>query len=155
MPRLLLTPNFYVDEFDRKARPSMGPAFAEARPYPKDWIKTRLLPLCEDLERIRTALREKIDPSAVIRIGSGYREPAYNKATPGTALKSQHMEGRAADIVVPQVPADKVHQLVLDLYRAKVLKNVHGLGIYPTFVHVDVRPVNGLVQWSGLRKDPD
>lgn len=150
-----ITEHFYVDEFDRKPRPTRGAAFALNVPYPKEWIASRLLPLCEDLERIRAALRERYNPNAVIVIGSGYRELAYNRATPGTALKSQHMEGRAADIVVPGQPASRVHQLVLDLHREKVLKNIRGLGQYPTFVHVDVRPRSVLVRWSGMRNDPD
>lgn len=152
MPRIRLTENFYVDEFDRKARP---PRFPTVMPYPHEWVETRLRLLCTDLEVIRAALRERYNPNAIIRIGSGYREPAYNKATPGTALKSQHMEGRAADIVVPGVAADRVHQLVLDLHREGALKYTRGLGEYPTFVHVDVRPSKVLVRWSGLRKDPD
>ena len=153
MTRAQITPNFYRDEFDRKARPSKGfPTVAE---YPKEWIESRLRPLCEDLERVRAALRERYNPNAIIRIGSGYRDPAFNRATPGAAIKSQHMEGRAADIVVPGQAPITIHQLVLDLFRENVLKNVHGLGIYPTFVHVDVRPVNGLVRWSGLRNEPE
>ena len=42
-------------------------------------------------------LRNKLGP---IRITSGYRSPALNKVLSGTAKKSQHMEGKAADIII-------------------------------------------------------
>tara|TARA_R100000963_G_C4597521_1_gene72398 strand:- start:138 stop:608 length:471 start_codon:yes stop_codon:yes gene_type:complete len=42
-------------------------------------------------------LRDKLGP---IRITSGYRSPALNKVLSGTARKSQHMEGKAADIII-------------------------------------------------------
>ena len=48
----------------------------------------------EGLERIRALIQQPI------RILSGYRCPALNKAVGGSA-HSQHMKGQAADIVAP------------------------------------------------------
>ena len=143
MPKVTL--HFAVDEFARKARPDAG--FPKAAPYPPGWVESRLRPLCEALEVIREALGGKS-----IKVGSGYRDPSYNTAI-GGAKASQHMAGRAADITVVGVPATVLHRQILTLCEEGMLPMVHGLGQYPNFVHVDVRPGKKLVRWSGSRKD--
>lgn len=45
----------------------------DGTPYPLGWMATRLLPLCELLEAIRSHVR------APIRIVSGYRTESYNR----------------------------------------------------------------------------
>lgn len=76
-----------------------------------------------------------------VTINSAYRTPTYNKKVGGVA-QSQHVYGTAADIKVAGVkPAD--------LYKwidANVLKGTGGLGLYSTFVHVDVR--EGKSRWG-------
>jgi len=109
--------------------------------YPVEWIETRLTPLCKALEVIRRACG-----GAQVKILSGYRSPAYNAAI-GGAAKSQHMEGRAADIEVVGVAPERVHALCLDLYHRGDLL-IGGLGKYPSFTHVDVRG-GALVTWQG------
>lgn len=68
-----------------------------------------------------------------VLVNSGYRCPAHNRAVGGTA-NSYHLQGMAADIVVPGLP---VAQL------AKLTEQVcfDGIGIYQEqgFVHVDIR----------------
>jgi len=155
MSRIRITDNFFKDEFDRKPRPERG--FPEACPYPDEWVLSRLRPLCEQLEIIRFRVRERLAEDAIIKIGSGYREPIFNNATPGAALKSQHMQGRAADIVVPGVLQSRVHQLILDIYKEGKLR-IGGLGFYgDRFVHVDIRPTKILIRWTGSasRKGPE
>lgn len=149
MPRVRITDNFFQDEFDRKPHPERG--FPQACPYPDEWVLPRLRPLCEQLEIIRFHVRDRIDPQALIHVGSGYREPQFNKATPGAAKQSQHMQGRAADIVVAGTPASHVHRLILDIINEGKLR-IGGLGFYgDRFVHVDIRTrVDGiLVRWNG------
>lgn len=67
-------------------------------------------------------------------IHSGYRTVQYNSQLPNSSPKSQHTLGKAADIRVTGVPPAVVYDYLNQLYP-----NSHGIGIYNTFVHVDVR----------------
>lgn len=69
-------------------------------------------------------------------INSAYRTPAYNKKVGGVA-QSQHCYGTAADIKISGVTPAALYAWI----DANVLKNTGGLGLYSTFVHVDVRKV--------------
>lgn len=135
---MLVTPHFAVEEFAQRARHGFPSA-----PYPEEWVESRLRPLAEVLEVIRTALG-----GAPIRVISGYRTPAYN-ARIGGAPRSRHMEGDAADIKVAGWAAHKVHDAVLELHEGQKI-NIGGLGRYATFTHVDVRP-GPLARWGGGR----
>ena len=74
-------------------------------------------------------------------INSGYRTPSYNKKI-GGANYSQHMYGTACDIRINGVsPKD------LASYIETLLVNTGGIGIYSTFVHVDVRTKKA--RWKG------
>lgn len=64
-------------------------------------------------------------------ITSGYRSREYNRSV-GGADGSQHLEGRAADIKVIGVGME-------DIAVAAVKAGFRGIGIYGSFVHVDVR----------------
>ena len=71
-----------------------------------------------------------------IIINSGYRTPEYNKKV-GGATRSQHCYGTAADIVV-----DGVSPASVAAAAEKALKEMDypgGIGLYKSFVHVDVR----------------
>lgn len=140
-----VTKHFDSKEFDRPERVRNGKKFPRA-PYPEKWIESRLRPLCEALEVLRAELGGK-----AITVGSGYRDPEYNRAI-GGARSSQHMEGRAADITVKDVDAKTVHDTALRLYREGKLK-IGGLGEYPGFCHLDVRPSKKLARWRGSRDD--
>jgi len=82
-----------------------------------------------------------------IKINSGYRSPAYNKAI-GGASKSQHLSGNAADIVVSGKNASTVQNFVKEHYREL---GIGGLGIYKSFTHIDTRPLKDgkLTIWNG------
>jgi hypothetical protein len=144
--------HFSVEEF---ALPPLGQklrnGFAPA-PYPTDWIEGRLRPLCQALEVLREALGGR-----PIRIVSGYRPKAYNRAI-GGARFSQHVEGRAADIVVDGMEAAAVHDLALRLAKEGRMR-IGGLGSYASFTHIDVRgvppagPSPRLVRWAGGRSN--
>lgn len=137
-----MTKHFSVDEFAQPAR--LG--FFHALPYPKEWIKSRLLPLCEALEVLRHELGGR-----PVRVISGYRSAIYNRKV-GGARFSQHVQGRAADITVDDIRADIVHATALKLYHEGRLE-IRGLGLYPAFVHVDVRPRKTLARWKGVRSE--
>ena len=92
--------------------------------------------LIKDLERLREHFGQKIT------INSGCRCVEYNEKVQKNAKplyapytsKSQHLYGRAADIVVQNVSPDKVYEF-LDSYAPNRL----GLGKYKTFTHIDSR----------------
>jgi zinc D-Ala-D-Ala carboxypeptidase len=74
-----------------------------------------------------------------IKVVSGYRNPEYNKLV-GGASKSQHLLGKAADI---KISGYKPKDLV------KYAKSVgfNGIGVYDSFLHVDVRDTDAY--WEG------
>lgn len=84
--------------------------------------------LVELLEKVRAHFKRPVV------INSGYRTVQYNSRLPNSSPKSQHMLGKAADIRVTGVAPVNVYAYLNQLYP-----NSHGLGIYNTFVHVDVR----------------
>jgi len=69
-----------------------------------------------------------------IKINSACRCPKHNKDVGGEE-NSKHMQGIAADIVVIGVSPAKVYQYLSGKYPGK-----YGLGSYPSWVHIDVRP---------------
>lgn len=75
-----------------------------------------------------------------ITILSSYRSPAYNAAIGDAAPKSQHMLFRALDISVQDHSPREVFN-VLKAWRDRGVF-VGGLGLYPTFVHIDTRGTN-------------
>ena len=69
-----------------------------------------------------------------VTITSAYRTPSHNRAV-GGAANSQHVLGTAADIVVSGVSPEDVAEYIEYLQPTK-----GGIGLYNSFVHVDVRP---------------
>jgi len=85
-----------------------------------------------ELIQLLEALRE-LCGNKKMKIMSGYRCPEHNRAV-GGARSSQHMLGTAADIQVERL---KPHEVAA--YANKLMPKKGGIGIYPTFTHVDVR----------------
>lgn len=81
--------------------------------------------LVQRLQRLRDRFGKPI------HITSGYRCLAHNKAS-GGSVKSLHMEGRAADVVIEGVEP-------LQVARAAEEMGVPGIGLYDDFVHIDTR----------------
>jgi uncharacterized protein YcbK (DUF882 family) len=140
-----ITPNFSLAEF----------ACKDGTPYPDKWIDERLLPLCETLEVLRVAV------GGPITIDSGYRTLEYDTklyeaskkdGTKAPPTSSQHPKGRAADIRCALAPHE-LFNLTLELYQEGKLPHLGGVGLYPSFVHIDVRPRpnNHLAIWGGSR----
>lgn len=69
-----------------------------------------------------------------IKITSGNRCEDHNKAIGGVA-QSRHLDSIAADIQVKDVTTFEVYRYLDSKYPDK-----YGIGLYPTWVHIDVRP---------------
>lgn len=87
--------------------------------------------LLEYLETIRSHFDRPV------WITSGCRCDEHNDAEGGSP-DSQHLLGRAADIVVDGVPPSIVAELAEQL-------NIPGVGRYETFTHIDTR--TGFARW--------
>lgn len=87
------------------------------------------------LEQIRTHF------NAPITINSGYRNPSHNKKV-GGATYSQHVYGKAADIVVKGIAPATVAA-----YVETLIPNSGGIGTYSSWVHVDTRAKKS--RWKG------
>ena len=119
--------------------------------YPVEWIGDRLQVLVDTLEVIRHYWG---GPLVVI---CGYRTADYNARlaarSSGVARNSQHVQGRAADVRPSQPSTARVmelHYLVLKLHGEGKLPRLGGLGVYPRWIHVDVRAGSGhLARWTG------
>jgi uncharacterized protein YcbK (DUF882 family) len=72
-----------------------------------------------------------------IKINSGYRSPAHNAKVKG-AKNSMHVKGKAADIVVQGYTPTQLAAVIFKLIEEKKIRQ-GGVGIYPTFVHYDIR----------------
>ena len=107
--------NFNIREFDCKDR---------ARTRPPNGISSELI---LKLERLRYECGNR-----PVIINSGYRTESHNQAV-GGARNSQHLYGRAADIVVSGVKASTVYK------KANRIFSNGGVGKYNTFTHVDTR----------------
>jgi uncharacterized protein YcbK (DUF882 family) len=73
----------------------------------------------------------------------------------GGAKNSQHLHGRALDILKP--PNFTLEQF-WELAHAHALdqtNNIFGIGRYPWGVHLDIRPSNRVVVWNGSRPNAD
>ncbi len=116
--------------------------------YPAIWVPDRLTALFAALDSIRDAW------DGPITVVCGYRTAAYNETlarasaarnggVSGVATNSQHVQGRAADIR-PASP----HKLTRELYDRGIIR-IGGLGLYPGWIHVDVRAGAKLATWGG------
>ena len=74
-------------------------------------------------------------------VNSGYRCPEHNLNIGGSP-SSQHKLGKAADL---RYPKDFSHTAFIEMCQEVFSKG--GVGIYPTFVHVDVRGYKA--RWKG------
>lgn len=107
----------------------------DGTPYPPAFIADgRVDRLATVFETIRAACG-----GVPLTVLSAYRSPAYNATVEGSALRSQHVEGRALDLRPPAGMTVKAfHAVILGLSRDCL--DIGGIGRYRTFVHVDIRP---------------
>ena len=65
-----------------------------------------------------------------------YYNNALRRKSKGVAKNSYHMRGLATDITISGVSPKEIYDYVNSFHQG-------GLGLYPTFVHVDVRDTVG------------
>ena len=129
-----LTNNFSKSEFDCKCGCDMPQHIFE-----------NVKKLASQLQVIRNVIGQPID------INSGYRCPEHNsKPSVGGSKTSQHIQGKASDIVVKDVNPDDVVHLVEQLIDAGEI-NIGAIGRYNNFTHVDIR--DNKARWNFKSKD--
>lgn len=115
--------------------------------YPTSWRTTRAVDLAATFEDVRALLGGQ--PIVIL---SGYRTEAYNARLEGAASKSQHVQGRALDIWHAALEPRTLFISIRSAQRDGGLPLLGGLGLYRSFVHMDVRPKvpkGHLAVWSG------
>jgi uncharacterized protein YcbK (DUF882 family) len=115
-----LTTNFDLSEF----------ACKDGTPVPAELIPNAQL-LANNLQVLRDHLGEPI------HVNSGYRTPTYN-AKVGGKKNSYHLKAMAADITCKSKTPKQLAAVIEKLIAAKKMVQ-GGLGVYPGFVHTDVR----------------
>lgn len=131
-----MTKNFKIDEF--KCKGNLRGCDCE---MPDDVYKN-IQELAENLQIIRDELQEPI------KINSAYRCENHNRKIGGTS-KSQHVKGKAADIVVKNLTPDEVANALDNLQQGGFIKS-GGLGRYDTFTHLDIRGTEA--RWDFRKK---
>jgi len=115
-----LTKNFDLKEFECKCGCEMPLEVYE-----------NVIKLAGELQKLRTYLDRPI------RINSAYRCESHNDKSGGSKT-SQHLLGKASDVVVDSLKPAEVHRIVEDLISmGEMLQG--GLGLYDTFLHYDIR----------------
>jgi uncharacterized protein YcbK (DUF882 family) len=119
----------------------------DGTPYPAEWRDRRAIPLAVEFERIRAVVGEPIT------VLSAYRTPVYNRKV-GGARASQHPEGRALDLKPPKGwTVDRFYAVIREI-AGDPRSAINGLGKYPTFIHIDIRPPRAdgrITVWHGSR----
>lgn len=115
-----LTTNFDLLEF----------ACKDGTQVPEEYLPNVQL-LATNLQVLRDYLGEPI------HINSSYRHPEYNKRIGGKP-KSQHLTASAADITAKSKTPKQLAAIIEKLIAHGKMKQ-GGLGIYPGFVHYDIR----------------
>ena len=94
-------------------------------------VRSNLLELANNLEVLRAHF------NAPVTVNSAYRDPEYN-ASIGGAKNSQHILGKAADVVIKGVSPNEVADAIEFLIEVGLMKE-GGVGRYDTFTHYDIR----------------
>lgn len=124
-----LTKNFSSEEFDCKCGCDM----------PEDVLENVKL-LATQLQKIRDYYNRSVD------ITSGYRCESHNQIIGGVS-NSQHLYGKAADIVVKDTEPFEVQDDISYMIKTCGL-DIGGLGKYDNFTHVDIRKSKKLATWA-------
>jgi len=124
----MMTKNFSKEEFDCSDGSEMNIA-----------IYHNMVKVANQLQILRNYIGKPIT------VNSAYRSQEYN-ASIGGAKNSQHIMGRAADIVVKGMSPLAVHTTIeLLIEKGDMLQG--GLGLYDSFVHYDIRGTKA--RWDG------
>lgn len=82
-----------------------------------------------------------------LEIYSGFRTPETNERV-GGAKDSMHMHGRALDIALPRHLVPQAARLAEEFFG-----NHGGIGLYPTFLHIDDRHTKARWDMRGGERD--
>lgn len=130
-----LTKNFSLKEF----------VCHDGTPVPEKYI-ANIKTLALNLQILRDYLNEIEKKPIFVKIISGYRTISHNREVGGVD-NSQHLKGKAADIRVYYKDGDKIIYLTpmtvkrtIELLISENKMHNGGLGLYPSFVHYDIRP---------------
>ena len=116
-----LTKNFNSEEFDCK----------DGTKVPEKYL-LNVKEVANNLQVLRDYLKVPVSVT-----GSGYRTPAHNKKV-GGAKASQHLTASGADINAEGYEPKQLAE-VIELLILKGKMKQGGIGIYPNFVHYDIR----------------
>lgn len=116
-----LTENFTREEFDCK----------DGTQVPAQYM-ANVTVVAKNLQVLREHIKEP-----VMVTGSGYRTPAHNKKV-GGAPASQHLTASGADINAKNYSPKQLAAVIEKLIAEGKMKQ-GGLGVYPGFVHYDIR----------------
>jgi len=117
-------------------------AASDGTPYPLQWRSSRALVLAWEFEAIREAC------GLPIRVTSCYRTGVTNVAT-GGATTSQHLFGRALDLVPPMgISYPEFYQIVLTRAESHAIIRGVGRNLRNFHVHMDTRPGDVLFLWD-------
>lgn len=123
---MTLTKNFSKSEFNCKCGCVMP-----------DAVLLNVQKVANQLQYLRRVIGQPI------HINSGYRCAEHN-AVVGGSVNSQHLLGKAADIVVNQLNSSYIYNLINTLIDCgEILQG--GLGWYDHFTHYDIRRTK--VRW--------
>ena len=93
---------------------------------------------CEMSPKLLTllqALRDDVGFSLIIN--SGFRCENHNKELVFSSSKSQHLLGKAVDVSTKTLTGEQKHRLLTSVFK----NGFKGVGVYSTFIHVDVREI--------------
>ena len=91
-------------------------------------------------------LRDELN--APITINSAYRHTKYNKKI-GGAKYSQHLTASASDITIKGFTPEEVAETILELIKEGKISE-GGVGLYNSFVHIDIRGTRA--SWNNSSK---
>jgi len=115
-----LTTNFHRSEFE----------CTDGSEMPLE-VFNNVIEVAENLEVLRAHFNTPVN------INSAYRSPVYNRSV-GGAVNSQHLSGKAADVVMDGIPPSEVADAIEFLIDCGLMKE-GALGRYDTFTHYDIR----------------
>jgi uncharacterized protein YcbK (DUF882 family) len=117
----------------------------------RDWRRDEQTRMDPRLFDIVWEVQRSLGSQAPIEVMSAYRSPETNsmlrRRSRGVAKHSQHMEGKAMDFHLPDVPMERVRAIAMRLQKG-------GVGFYPNaytpFVHLDAGSVRS---WPRMSRD--
>lgn len=96
----------------------------------RDWRQKKVVVCDRKLYAALYVIQRKFGATSPININSGFRTKQTNGKLEGAAENSRHLYAQAVDFTITGVPVVEVSRYVKSL-------NIGGLGVYPTFTHMD------------------